>query len=185
MTVAPARISRSAYRFRDKPETWLGRDVGGPSGTLGRRARIRPFLAARLAQHEAHRYESRDFLHTLSQGGVQRAPQRFIMARESPVALAVYRALLRWARAHEGIPFSLRPSHLHAIIPGVRYDSLEDATAVRALVRYTFREGKGLTVRGRRGGGSVARWLGGSVGHWVCEWTCSSGHGEVTEIHVA
>jgi hemimethylated DNA binding protein len=60
------------------------------------------------------------------------------------LALALYKATLRWARQNADVPFSLRPADVHALAPSLRGSAvaLQDAAAVRQIARAEFKAGK-------------------------------------------
>ena len=57
------------------------------------------------------------------------------------LALALYKATLRWARQNADVPFQLRFSDVHALAPSLRGTAvaLQDATAVRQIARAEFK----------------------------------------------
>ena len=73
--------------------------------------------------------------------------------RESRLAVALYRAMLKWSRANADVPFSLRPGDVHALTPHLRQRgaalpgaaaALQDAAAVPPIVRGEFDASRGL-----------------------------------------
>lgn len=62
----------------------------------------------------------------------------------------VYRGILRWAKEHSDVPFSIQQTHVNAVLPelvGVKMN-LQDASAVRYLARYGFESADGTVDRG-------------------------------------
>lgn len=65
----------------------------------------------------------------------------------STLKILLYRSLLRWARDHKAIPFSIRTNDLYSIVPRLRGsppNTLDDSTAVISLTRQIFRENRYL-----------------------------------------
>lgn len=58
------------------------------------------------------------------------------------LALAVYRAMLKWSRTNADVPFSLRPGDVHALAPhgsaAAAALSLQDAAAIPPIARAEF-----------------------------------------------
>lgn len=66
-----------------------------------------------------------------------------------PLAIALFRGILRWTRSARGVPCNLRPSDVHEVVPELAgsYDAfLQDCEAVHELTRKAFRKDRSLKV---------------------------------------
>lgn len=65
-------------------------------------------------------------------------------ASSKRLPLALYRAVLRWARDNRDVPFALRSSDVYALAPQLRSAalSLQDAAAIPAIARAAFEAGR-------------------------------------------
>ena len=68
-------------------------------------------------------------------------------ARNTALAKAVFRGLLRWARDHGDVPLSLRAADLYAAVPALRTANFnfQESRTVAVIARFAFWDAKDLT----------------------------------------